>query len=160
MLIVVIGWLIAIFGIYCIFSSSDVNPIMQPVGLGFVGFGCFLATVADPDGVKFGGIIFAIVIIAIAVFWTKHVYEKYNPDRQKSEAEQQQIKKEYNEAVLSQQASEPWTIRYSTSPCPHCGHYKVRYAKWEDKRAHVLFWGATSEKIGTNYKCENCRRMW
>ena len=160
MLIVVIGVIIAIFGIYCMFSSSDVNPIMQPVGLGFVGFGGFLAAVADPDGVKVGGIILALAMIAVAVFWTKHVYEKNDPNRPKSEAEQRTIKEEYSEAVRSQQASEPWTIRYSTSPCPYCGHYKVRYAKWEDKRAHVLFWGATSEKLGTNYKCENCERMW
>lgn len=70
------------------------------------------------------------------------------------------LNKEYEDAAESQKLSAPWATRYSTSPCPYCGHYKVRYAKWEDKRASVAFWGAASSKIGTNYKCEYCGRMW
>lgn len=160
MLLIIIGVILFIFGIYCIFSRSDVNPIMQPGGLGIMGFGGVLASLGDTDGVNFGGVLFSLVFVVIAYFWAKHVHEKNDPNRPKSDAEQQKIREEYNEAVRSQQATEPWAIRYSTSPCPYCGHYKVRYAKWEDKRDHVLFWGATSEKLGTNYKCENCERMW
>lgn len=76
------------------------------------------------------------------------------------EAEQAEIDAEYQAAVQSQKSTEPWTVRYSTSPCPYCGHYKVRYAKWEDKSMSVAFWGIASSKIGTNYKCEHCKRMW
>ncbi len=70
------------------------------------------------------------------------------------------IERERQEAIQSQEADAPWTVRYSTSPCPHCGHYKVRYAKWEDKSISVAFWGVASSKLGTNYKCEHCKRMW
>ena len=76
------------------------------------------------------------------------------------EAKQAEIDAEYQSAVQSQKSTEPWTVRYSTSPCPYCGHYKVRYAKWEDKSMSVAFWGIASSKIGTNYKCEHCKRMW
>ena len=76
------------------------------------------------------------------------------------EQKQAQLDREYEEAVESQKSTTPWTVRYSTSPCPYCGHYKVRYAKWEDKRLSVAFWGAASSKIGTNYKCEHCGTMW
>lgn len=74
--------------------------------------------------------------------------------------EQIDIDAEYQAAIQSQNATEPWAVRYSTSPCPHCGHYKVRYAKWEDKSLSVAFWGVASSKLGTNYKCEHCKRMW
>lgn len=74
--------------------------------------------------------------------------------------EANQIACEYKKAVESQQAGEPWRIRYATHPCPHCGHYKVRSANWEDKKLSVAFWGVMSDAIGKSYKCENCRRMW
>ncbi len=70
------------------------------------------------------------------------------------------IAQEYKEAVASNESGSPWQIRYATYPCPYCGHYKVRSAKWEDKRMSVAFWGAASSKIGTNFKCENCNMMW
>ena len=70
------------------------------------------------------------------------------------------IEAEYNAAILSQHRQEPWAVRYSTSPCPYCGHYKVRHAKWEDKSISVAFWGMASSTIGKNYKCEHCGRMW
>ena len=78
----------------------------------------------------------------------------------RKESEQAEIDAEYQVAVQSQKATEPWAIRYSTSPCPYCGHYKVRSAKWEDKKMSIAFWGVASSKIGTNYKCEHCNRMW
>lgn len=80
--------------------------------------------------------------------------------RSQQEAAQTQINAEYAAAIASQKRTEPWAIRYSTSPCPYCGHYKVRYAKWEDKKMSVAFWGVASSAIGKNYKCEYCNRMW
>ncbi len=76
------------------------------------------------------------------------------------ERKQKMLENEYQQAVASQQASEPWTVRYSTHPCPYCGHYKVRYAKWEDKQMSVAFWGMASSAIDKHYKCEWCKKMW
>lgn len=76
------------------------------------------------------------------------------------ERKQKMLENEYQQAVASQQASEPWTVRYSTHPCPYCGHYKVRYAKWEDKQMSVAFWGIASSAIDKHYKCEWCKKMW
>lgn len=69
-----------------------------------------------------------------------------------------QREKEY--AEYTQTSGEAWTVRYFTDPCPYCGHYKVRYSKWEDKRFSIAFWGIASSKIGQKFKCENCKRMW
>lgn len=87
----------------------------------------------------------------------KEIEEKENARLVEAHAE---LEEEYKEALASQKRTEPWAIRYSTSPCPHCGHYKVRYAKWEDKSLSVAFWGIASSKLGTSYKCEHCKRMW
>lgn len=84
--------------------------------------------------------------------------------RLKEEAEEkvrlEHIELERQIAISSQLNNSPWAIRYCTYPCPHCGHYKVRYAKWEDKKASVAFWGIHSSKLGTNFKCEHCGEMW
>lgn len=85
---------------------------------------------------------------------------KLEKQLKQAEAKQALIEAEYQAAVDSQKLTEPWAVRYSTSPCPYCGHYKVRNAKWEDKSLSVAFWGVASSKIGTNYKCEYCNRMW
>lgn len=87
------------------------------------------------------------------------VAESKSPET-KQRIRQQQIELERIQAENSQRASEPWTVRYATYPCPYCGHYKVRAAKWEDKQVSVAFWGIASSKIGKNYKCEFCKRMW
>ena len=78
----------------------------------------------------------------------------------KIQEELTEIQKEKEFAEASQRASEPWAIKYSTHPCPYCGHYKVRYAKWEDKSVSIAFWGIASSKIGKDYKCEHCKKMW
>ena len=70
------------------------------------------------------------------------------------------IEVEYMEAVQSQKRTEPWAKRYETSPCPYCGHYKVRNATWDDKRMSVAFWGAASNAIGKDYICDRCKHMW
>lgn len=73
---------------------------------------------------------------------------------------QSELEEEFMAAVESQSRTEPWAVKYSTSPCPYCGHYKVRNAKWEDKQLSVAFWGVASDKIGKHYKCDYCKKMW
>lgn len=72
----------------------------------------------------------------------------------------QMLENERQQAIHSQEYGAQWDTKYFTDPCPYCGHYKVRYAKWDDKRLSVAFWGGASSKIGTRYKCEHCGRMW
>ena len=109
---------------------------------------------------------FTILIYGgIALFWylfkmfAKKIVET-DIYKRMEEKEQAEISQGYNQAIQSQQSNTPWTIRYAIYPCPHCGHYKVRCANWEDKRLSVAFWGAASSKIGKTYKCEHCKRMW
>lgn len=54
----------------------------------------------------------------------------------------------------------PWETQYLPHPCPYCGAYKVRYAKWDDKSWSAAFWGFFSHKVHSNYKCDNCKEMW
>lgn len=51
-------------------------------------------------------------------------------------------------------------VRYLDSPCPYCGSYQVRYAKWRDKQLSTAFWGFFSTKLHCHYKCEKCGKMW
>lgn len=50
--------------------------------------------------------------------------------------------------------------RYLDNPCPYCGSYQVRRARWEDKQLSAAFWGFFSQKLHSNYKCEKCGKMW
>ena len=64
-------------------------------------------------------------------------------------------------STSTKSGSTPWDTKYYNYPCPYCGMYKVRPAKWEDKRLSIAFWGAiASSKTGARYKCESCNRMW
>lgn len=54
----------------------------------------------------------------------------------------------------------PWDTKYYSHPCPYCGSYKVRAAKWDDKGFSVAFWGVFSPKLHCRYKCDNCKKMW
>lgn len=81
-------------------------------------------------------------------------------EKEARERLEEQLQNEYEYAVYSQNNGAPWDKKYMTDPCPYCGHYKVRYSKWEDKQISVAFWGGASDKIGKIYKCENCNRMW
>ena len=90
----------------------------------------------------------------------KRQYYQRLKDQAAEKARQEQIEKERQIAIASQSSTSPWAVKYCTHPCPHCGHYKVRYAKWEDKKASVAFWGIHSSKLGTNFKCEHCGEMW
>lgn len=105
----------------------------------------------------FIGLLAAIGIICAIVHYRN---EKNGTNEKRRQKEFEQIGKEYEEAVESQKAEAPWAKRYSTHPCPHCGHYKVRAANWDDKRYSVTFWGAASSKIGKHYKCDHCGNMW
>lgn len=103
----------------------------------------------------------AIIATIGLVCWIVHeVNERNGKNEMRRQKEFEQIGKEYEEAVESQKADAPWAKKYSTHPCPHCGHYKVRAATWDDKRYSVAFWGAASSKIGTHYKCDHCGNMW
>lgn len=77
-----------------------------------------------------------------------------------AELHRKALENERQQAINSQKYGAHWDTKYFTDPCPYCGHYKVRFAKWEDKRMSIAFWGAASSKIGTKYKCEHCSRMW
>ena len=92
----------------------------------------------------------------------RYCYLHQDQEMIKKKEEQQQliIDFEYQQAVASQKLTEPWAKRYELSACPHCGHYKVRKANWDDKRISVAFWGAASTKIGKSYICDHCERMW
>ena len=86
---------------------------------------------------------------------------KYFADKDiKSGNYARRLEQEKREAEASQKDPTPWRIRYATYPCPHCGHYKVRSAKWEDKKLSVAFWGPMSSALGKEFKCEHCGRMW
>lgn len=63
-------------------------------------------------------------------------------------------------AEASQKDESPFGKKYFTYACPYCGHYKVRYATWDDKRMSVAFWGMASTKIGKAYKCEHCKKVF
>ena len=157
-------WLIR-FALACFLAYAAYFGMFKSKGLNrALGCGCLgLAFIVSPGGSEpLIGVLMGLGVIVIAVIWAL-VYsanEKNGINQKKREAEQEQIKREYEVAVESQFAEEPWIVRYATSPCPHCGHYKVRYAEWEDKRYSVAFWGAASDKLGKNYKCEHCGEMW
>lgn len=104
--------------------------------------------------------IFLIIAIIIATVYAINFISRLGNRGPSAAEEQELIKHEYQQAIDSQKFDEPWTIRYATSPCPYCGHYKVRYAKWEDKQMSVAFWGVASSKIGKAYKCDYCGKMW
>ncbi len=54
----------------------------------------------------------------------------------------------------------PWDTEYYDFPCPYCGIYKVRPAKWADKEYSAAFWGVWSHKLHARYKCDKCKKMW
>lgn len=105
--------------------------------------------------------IFLMIALIVAVVYVIRFISRLGNDHGISAADEERIiKHEYQQALDSQKSNEPWAVRYSTQPCPYCRHYKVRYAKWEDKQMSVAFWGAASSKIGKLYKCEYCGKMW
>ena len=107
------------------------------------------------------GVVFCItMLLAIIYVAIYYVNEQDGTNARRREEELKQIEIERLQAIYSQQEGEPWRTKYATYPCPHCGHYKVRYAKWEDKRLSVSFWGSASTAIGKQYKCEHCGKMW
>ncbi len=80
---------------------------------------------------------------------------------EKEEArKRQELAAERQQAANSQQSSVPWEKRYYGAHCPYCGHYKVRPANWDDKSLSVAMWGYRTPKLGQNYICDNCKRMW
>lgn len=91
--------------------------------------------------------------------YLKLVEEELEKQRQKEEEERIIYEAEKN-AAINGNPDNPWEKKYLPYPCPYCNRYKVRYMKWEDKRASVMFWGAHSMKIGKHYICDNCKKTW
>lgn len=92
-------------------------------------------------------------------------------DNERSRKEQAETSRRVNEICNELQnmteelkrknnSSAPWDTRYYDYPCPWCGKYKVRPAKWEDKRLSISFWGWGSHKTGARFKCDACKEMW
>ena len=115
-------------------------------------------------------IVYIASIIVFAIDWSKYsdnsknsyqyymnVEKKMAQSKEYAEKRAQEIKDE--KYLVENKSPESWNP-YITKPCPHCGHYKVRYAKWDDKKMSVAFWGIHSQKIGKQYICDNCKNMW
>lgn len=133
----------------------------------------------DGDPRFYGGL-YLIVGIGIACFAiyaaskaiSRYMLAKNNPDEYKKLVESEKAQALANakahqamldaerDAAINGTPGAPWETRYLPHPCPYCHRYKVRYIKWEDKRASVYFWGRMSSKIGTHYICDNCKRTW
>lgn len=144
-----------IFGLYCLDKGKGSE---KALGCGIVGF----AMIVSPGGQFPYPQLLGLAFIVIAIIWGTILYqnEQNGTNAKRRAAEQKIIEQEYQQAIASQNNDTPWAVRYAIDPCPHCGHYKVRNAKWEDKQLSVAFWGAASGKIGANFKCEHCDEMW
>ena len=70
------------------------------------------------------------------------------------------IEEEKKQAEINAASGAPWGKKYFTYPCPYCGHYRVRYATWDDKKMSVAFWGVWSNKVGKAFKCDHCNRVF
>ncbi len=102
-----------------------------------------------------------LLLFFVAAISQPSVQEKIEANAAKARTiNQMNIDMEYQQAIASKKLTDPWAIRYATSACPHCGHYKVRQATWDDKKLSVAFWGAASDKIGKSYICDNCKSVW
>lgn len=129
---------------------------------------------------RFYGGLFIIIGIGIASFTiymafkaiSRYRLAKYNPEEYKKLVEKEKAQAQANavahqamldaekDAAINGTLGAPWETQYLPYPCPYCHRYKVRYIKWEDKRASVCFWGRMSSKIGTHYICDNCKKTW
>lgn len=145
----IISGILFLIGAYFIFAGAGFDT---PVGIGILGLS-FLFSGSFGTG---------LICILIAFVWGAIFLEneKNGTHAKKRQQEQEQITNEYYNAVASQKDRTPWSTVYATEPCPHCGHYKVRNAKWEDKRLSISFWGVASNAIGKSFKCEHCGSMW
>lgn len=156
----IIGLLLALLlaygGYFCLKHPAGGNG---PLGVGLFGIAILLAPKGSEPAAGFllGG---AFIIAAVVWFIIYQGHEKDGTNAKRRAEEVLQIEEERKKAIASQKSDSPWETRYALEPCPYCGHYKVRYAKWEDKQLSVAFWGAASDKIGKYYKCENCKEMW
>ena len=159
--ILVIALIVFIIRIYGESSCGFEKTTTTPLSLFAVGLGSLIGAVGggkSSDKMLFYG----FAAFAVGIIW--YFIRRDNANRgvyvREREKELSQIEVEQSQAVASQNQAEPWAKKYMTTPCPYCGHYKVRWAKWEDKQVSVAFWGGASSKLGTNYKCDNCGRMW
>ena len=151
--------MIPAYVIFLYLMCNDIDDVAKPIALVVASIPTFLCGLITSDG-KMAWISIVMLIVGI-VWWRIYVGEEQDGTLERKRREElEQIEIERKNAIASQNQTEPWAKKYMTSPCPYCGHYKVRWAKWEDKQMSVAFWGGASSKIGTNYKCEHCQRMW
>lgn len=155
-LISLVFWGIFLLGMITLFSAYGRD---KAYCFYMMGGGAILGSLCYHSD-HFGGNIFIGVICIIIGFVINASYDAKVSDPNYRQRIRSEIEREYDEAVASQNATEPWAIRYSTESCPYCGHFKVRNAKWEDKQMSVAFWGVASSAIGKQYKCEHCNMMW
>lgn len=95
-----------------------------------------------------------------SVYWERK-REREEREKQKRELEETLARTDkLIEDMKKSNNSAPWDTHYYNSPCPWCGKYKVRPAKWEDKKLSVSFWGVFSPKTAARYKCDACKEMW
>lgn len=162
---VVVGCIICWLGIAMMYTpESEVERSIHhgsgnPIWSGFV----FLI-------IGFGIIGFALYIGSRAI--SRYKLAKYQPEVYKQMIEEEKAQVERNAAIhramldaerdaaVNGTQGAPWEKQYLPYPCPYCRRYKVRYIKWEDKRASIYFWGRLSTKIGTHYICDNCKKTW
>lgn len=156
-MLLILAFIFGLLGFGCL-SDKGIS-ILKPIGLGMIGIAlifCGLAT----EKIATTGLGGCIIVISVLWGMIYSQNEKDGTNSQKRAAELDEINREYQEALASQQSNTPWTVKYATEPCPYCGHYKVRSAKWDDKKMSVAFWGAASGKLGKSFKCDHCKQMW
>lgn len=101
-----------------------------------------------------------LIFYAYADSKEAHDHPREYAERKQKESEERQEELELEKARAEASQRQPWGTKYLTTPCPYCGHYKVRYSDWDDKKVSVAFWGAASTKIAERFKCDYCHRMW
>lgn len=123
---------------------------------------CFFKLVLA--GHVFGGLFAAFIIVGFAAWFSNNELKKQHQKNVEKFGQEtaDMIRKIAMDRAngIKEESDAPWGIHYFQDPCPYCGKKAVRLAKWEDKRASVAFWGAASSKLGAQYKCDACKKMW
>lgn len=131
------------------------------MGAVMAGIGLIILITSASPAIGTLSLIIGIIFVLISLNQAEKIAQGKMPNEaQRRQIEANTIAREKQEAINASTSDAPWERKYYTSPCPYCGHYKVRSANWDDKRASVAFWGGASDKIGKRYKCENCNEMW
>ena len=157
---VLIGGIMFLVGILYTWSCSQ----------SYKGGSTFLAVILLFGGAIIGGIALMIYISEYSEYeeaknspelYKQKQIEKAKREQERAVQKAQELQAEKEAAELSQSNTAPWEKKYYTYPCPYCGHYKVRYANWDDKKMSVAINGYRhSTKVHKKYICDNCKHMW